>query len=261
MECKNPVEDKSDKLDELIDQLKKSYQDGCTGSGSEIERLGRLFKKFDKLEEKLITLFHHIFFGKLEITEKYYEKFLSTLENDPEDVKDIIKEIHSNYKYGNHRKYCEKSFNYYEEALTSFKKILPQIKKDLEDDKSIDILYNQLTNVDSFGRTASWDFLEVVDRIISDGPSDPNKMYLRNATGPKYGVHYFFEVDDNNELRRELKEEFKDKSVKYNYEYLEETGMKIFDTIKNSEIKDEIKNDDFLIYNVEDALCCFQKDK
>lgn len=261
MNCESSVEEKNDKLEKLINQLKRSYEGGCTGSGSEIEKLEKLIEKLDSKDEKLIILFHHIFFGKLEILQKYKEYFLSTLKNEPEDIKNIIKEIYSNRKYGNHRKFCTKSFDYYKNALTSFKKILPKIKKNLEDDESFDTLYNQLTKVDSFGRTAAWDFLEVIDRIISDHPLNPNKMYLRGATGPKYGVHYFFNVNDNNELREKLKGELEDKSLRYNYEYLEEAGMRIFNIIKNSNISDEIRNDYFLIYNLEDALCIFQKDK
>jgi len=257
--CREPVGKKGDKLKELIEQLEDSYNDGCTGSGSDVEKLNKLIEKLDSLDEKLITVFHHIFFGRFEITKRYHDDFVSILNEDPEKINDVINEIHSDYKYGNHRKYCKKSFDYYKEALNSFKKVLPQIKGELENGKSFDNLFNYLKKVNSFGRTASWDFLEVIDRIISDEPLNPENIYLRNATGPKYGVHYFFEVDDNNELREKLSDEFK--SLQYNYEILEKAGLEIFDIIKESSIKDEIKNDDFLIYNVEDALCCFQKNE
>jgi len=246
MECKSPIEHKSNRLEELIGQLEKEYDDGC--SESDFKKLKETIEKLGGLDEKLITIFHFIFFGKFEVIEKYNESFLSLLNNEPENIKEIIEEeiFSPEFKYGNHRKYCKKSYEYYREAIKSFLKLLPELKNDLKSDEPFDTLYKKISKkVYSFGRTATWDFLEIIDRKLLKGKLYPAKLYLRDSTGPKEGVLYFFGVDKINELK----------------ENLEEAGMDILSIILNSNINNKIKKDRFLIYKLEDALCNFQKGK
>ncbi len=267
MECKAPVKPKSNKLKELIEQLKDVYNEEC--SSSDVEKLRKFIdtEKLDGLDEKLITIFHFTFFGSFEVIDEYNKHFLSLLNNKPESIKGIIDEIFSKYTYGNHRKFCKKSYEYYGAAINSFLDLLPQLINDVKNEVSFDTLYNKISTkkiskkVYSFGRTATWDFLECIDRIILKGALYPTKMYLRYSTGPKNGVMYFFSVKDINELKGKLKDKFAAKSLKYNYEYLEEAGVEILDIIKKSDISDKTKKDKFLIYKIEDALCIFQKGK
>ena len=244
MECKSPVKYKSNKLKELKYQLEQEYDDGS--SESAVEKLKETIEKLSGLDEKLITIFHFIFFGRFEVVEKYNEPFLSLLNNEPENIKGIIEEkiFSPEFKYGNHRKYCKKSYGYYEIAINSFLELLPELKSDLKNNESFDTLYKRVSKNVSFGRTATWDFLENIDRTILKGKLHPAKMYLRGSTGPKNGVLYFFGVGEINELK----------------ENLEEAGMEILNIILNSNISNKIKKDRFLIYKSADALCNFQKD-
>lgn len=111
MGCKSPVKYKSNKLEELKDQLEQEYDDGC--SESDVEKLKETIEKSSGLDEKLITIFHFIFFGRFEVIEKYNESFLSLLNNEPENIKEIIEEkiFSPEFKYGNHRKYCKNLMN------------------------------------------------------------------------------------------------------------------------------------------------------
>lgn len=245
MKCKSSVGQKSNKLDELIFQLKELYDDGCAKSN--IEKLNEMLDILDDLEDKLVLIFHEVFFGDIDIINEYKDK-VSFLEEIRENV---IKEIFENHNYGNHRKFCAKTYKYYQEAIRSFLDLLPELKNDLINDSSFDTLYNKIIlKVDSFGRTATWDFLEIIDRTILNGKLRPTKMYLRDSTGPKNGVQYFFGVHTIGNLKQKKKLD------------LEEDGMEIFKIILNSDkTSDKIKKDKFLIYRLEDALCIFQKGK
>jgi hypothetical protein len=248
MECKNPmVGEKLNKLDELINQLKKVHDDGC--AKSDIEKLNEMLEKLDNIDDKLVLIFHEVFFGDVDIVNGYKDK-ISFLEEIRENV---IKEIFENhkYKYGNHRKFCAKTYKYYGDAIRSFLDLLPTLKNDLRNDTSFDALYNKIIKkVYSFGRTATWDFIEIIDRTILNGKLRPTKMYLRDSTGPKNGVQYFFEVHTIKDLKQKKKLD------------LEEAGMEILNIILNSDkISNKIKKDRFLIYRLEDALCIFQKGK
>ena len=247
MECKSQVGQKSNKLDELIDQLKKVYDGGC--AKSDIEKLNEMFEKLDNLDDKLVLIFHEVFFGGVDIIIEYKDK-VSFLEETRENVIKEIFENH-NHNYGNHRKFCAKTYKYYEDAIRSFLNLLPELKNDLRNDKSFDTLYNKIIKkVDSFGRTAAWDFLEIIDRTILNGKLRPTKMYLRGSTGPKNGVQYFFGVHTIGDLKQKKKLD------------LEEAGMEILKILHNSDkSSDKIKKDRFLIYRLEDALCIFQKGK
>jgi hypothetical protein len=245
MQCKSPVGQKSDKLDELIDQLKEVYDGGCTKS--DIKKLNEMLEKLDNLDDKLVLIFHGVFFGNVDIINEYKDK-VSFLEEIKENV---IKEIFENNNYGNHRKYCTKTHKYYQDAIRSFLNLLPELENNLRNDTSFDTLYNKIVKkVDSFGRTAAWDFLEIIDRTILNGELRPTKMYLQGSTGPETGVRYFFGVHTIGDLKQKKKLD------------LEEGGMEILKIIHNSnKVPDKIKKDKFLIYRLEDALCIFQKGK
>ena len=245
MECKSPAGQKSNKLDELIAQLKEVYDDGC--AKSDIEKLNEMLEKLDNLDDKLVLIFHEVFFGDVNIVNEYKDK-VSFLEEIKENV---IKEIFEDHKYGNHRKFCAKTYKYYEDAFRSFFDLLPELKNDLRNGASFDTLYNKIIKkVYSFGRTATWDFLGIIDRTLLNGKLRPTKMYLRGSTGPKNGVQYFFGVHTIGDLKQKKKLD------------LEEAGMEILKIILNSDkISDKIKKDKFLIYRLEDALCIFQKGK
>ena len=245
MECKSPVGQKSNKLDELIDQLIEVQDDGC--AKSDIEKLNEMLEKLDNLDDKLVLIFHVVFFGDIDIVNEYKDK-VSFLEEIREN---IIKEIFEKHKYGNHRKFCAQTYKYYEDAIRSFLNLLPKLKNNLRNDTSFDALYNKIIKkVDSFGRTATWDFLEIIDRTILNGKLRPTKMYLRDSTGPTKGVQYFFGVHTIRDLKQKKKLD------------LEEAGMEILKIILNSDkTPDKIQKDRFLIYRLEDALCIFQKGK
>lgn len=245
MQCKSPVEQKSNKLDELICQVKELYDDGY--AKSDIEKLNEMLKKLDNLDDKLMLIFHKVFFGDIYIIDEYKDdvSFLGEIREN------VIKEIFKNHNYGNHRKFCAKNYKYYEDAFRSFLDLLPELKSNLRNDTSFDTLYNKIIKkVDSFGRTATWDFLEITDKTILNGKLRPTKMYLRGSTGPKNGVQYFFGVHTIGDLKQKKKLD------------LEEAGMEILKILHNSDkSSDKIKKDRFLIYRLEDALCIFQKGK
>ncbi len=246
------------KLEELSRVLLELYEDGCSEDDG-FNNLKRFIesKNIDQLNEKLMTIFHYIFFGDFEVAEKYNTHFLSLLNKKSDTIQKVIDEIFLKYNYGNHRKYCKKSYDYYEKAVNSFLGILQQIENDIQNDVTFDRLYNKIICLYSFGRTATWDFLECVDRIIVDGGLHPTKMYLQNATGPKNGVFYFFGVENVSQLKYKFSDDCLNEYT--DGEVLEKAGAQIFNIIKNSDIPDKIKRDKFLIYRVEDALCIFQK--
>jgi hypothetical protein len=245
MKCKSPVGQKLNKLDELIYQLKEVYDGSC--AKSDIEKLNKMIEKLDNLNDKLVVIFHEVFLGDVDIINEYKDR-VSFLKEIRENV---IEEIFENNNYGNHRKFCAKTYKYYEDAIRSFLDLLPELKNDLRNGASFDTLYNKIIKkVDSFGRTAAWDFLEIIDRTLLNGKLRPTKMYLRGSTGPKNGVQYFFGVHTIGDLKQKKRLD------------LEEAGMEILKIILNSDkTSDKIKKDRFLIYRLEDALCIFQKGK
>jgi len=254
MRCTKPVKYAPERLKMLINQLEVEYKKDC--SSSEINKLKQFLKKLKNLDEKLIIIFHLTFFDKFEILDKYSQFFISLLKDKDKDIETIINDIFSNYNYGNHRKFCEKSYDYYKKSLDDFLNSLPILLMKISYNESFESMYYFLiNNISSFGRTSCWDFLERIDRTISNGKLCPTQMYLTNATGPKKGVYYFFNVTSNDELKTRLM----NKPIKSNLSYLDDAGGQIHNIILNSNIDEKIKNDTFLIYKLEDALCNFQK--
>jgi hypothetical protein len=178
MNCNKPVHYYPMKEQMLIKQLKREYERDCTNTES--VELRKILKQMDNLQKKLVILFHMTFFDNLDITRDHRIVFQSLLNYRPKDLKTIVEKIFQNNNYGNHRKYCAKSYGYYEKALDSFLLILPQLTKGIQNNESFGTLYRIMNQVYSFGRTSCWDFLERVDRTILNGKLLPTSVLSVN---------------------------------------------------------------------------------
>lgn len=198
------------------------------------------------MPDKLMLIFHRIFFGNAKAITMYGNR-TSFLDRIP---KGVVSEIFKKPGYGNHRKFCAKKYDYYARAHGNFRERLRFLVNSIDMGRSFDTLYRKLLEVESFGRLAAWDSLQILDTMVLEGKLSPKRMYLSGSTGPKKGVFHFYGVTATEGLKRKVNCG------------IEEAGMRILDTIRRSRrVPDEIRRDKFLIYRLEDALCNFQKDK
>ncbi len=258
MGCGRSVKYNPDKLEMLIEQLKQEYSD--EEKKEYLETLKRIVNSRKKIEEKLILVFNCVYFGDAYIIQNEF----SNAENiNDKNNKIIIKKLFKkNFSFGNHRKYMKKDYEEYKKAFEYFSEhVLDNMVGMIRSSAPFDEMYNLLREIPWFGRTAAWDFLEIIDRNIAEGRLNPPHMYISDSTGPKRGVKYFFEIKDNPEIKGVKELEKRVMPPKYIYKYFNEAGNLIKEKILKTNIDKKIKSDKFLVYKLEDALCNFQKGK